>query len=646
MPITRDQPVVPDLTRVQRVLNDACQRLLAEQQPDGTWHGAIMYNAWTNGMFCILQRLLGEDREPTAALDWLEAHRSGQGQNGQPNGTWGVLDIPSPSFLEGTIAAEIALEIWGRGPFEEAWAYIDEQASGRLTSGIGLADPFTQSFATLASPWAPPGRGPYYDISEVLAPPLELLLLPRVFASSLPHLAGAWGQDALLALIVIATIASGRRLNIAELALLKKAEAQLLDDQNSDGSWYCTFLPTIAGTLAMHLLGYGADSPTIKRATDFISRLERADGYVARYKLPVWDTSIAILGLTSAGTSAAAPPLRRAGDYLLDAQTDTGGIPFQQENALYPDTDDTSYAVLALDRLDMGEREREKRRVMVKAVRWLGFMQGDDGGWAAFAKNQQKAVRGLLPVFKDDPATADVTGHVLSALALGPTEPRACAERTELALSWLEQMQLDQGGWFGRWGLTFTYGTAAVLMALRDLAAARAAQGGAQLPPGVVESAVGYLLSKQRPDGGWGEGYPSYYDFNAQEDTPSTVEQTAWTVLGLLAVPRSDATESAIARGVDFLLSKYDRATGWPRASYSVGAIWVYYNSLYPLLWGTWALAEYLRAQSAVSARPVASPATPVAAAAPANTRKRTKSQPATRDRGHRRASDKEGDQY
>lgn len=588
---TSTQSAIDDLTRARSVLSDACVRLLAEQQADGTWHGAIAYNAWTNGMFCIVQKVLGRP-EPSQALEWLSGHRNGLDTAGKPNGTWGIIDTPSPSFLEGTIAAEIALEVWGRGRLTEPWAYIDSQASGRLANAISLADPFTQVLAVLASPYAPMGTGPYYDITEVLVPPLELLILPRTFKTSLPHLAGAWGQDALLALVVMGTVLSGRRLNLAERALLAKAEAQLLNDQNADGSWYDTFLPTMAGTVAMHLLGHGPDTDVMKRATAFLDRLERADGYVARYKLPVWDTSIAVLGLTTAGIDPGALPLRKAADYLLRCQTGDGGIPFQQENVPYPDTDDTSFAILALNRINVGEREKDKARVIANAVRWLIFMQGDDGGWAAFAKNQQKAIRGLLPVFKDDPPTADVTGHVLSALALGLAEPRQSGDRAARAIAWLESLQLDNGSWFGRWGLTFTYGTAAVLMALRDLA-----QGGVHtsLPDVAIDAAVDYLLGKQHDDGGWGEGYASYYDFNAPDTAPSTVEQTAWTICGLLAVPPTPRIDTAVRRGIGYLLASYDTVAGWSDAAYSVGAIWVYRNSLYPLLWGVWALAEYLK---------------------------------------------------
>lgn len=59
----------------------------------------------------------------------------------------------------------------------------------------------------------------------------------------------------------------------------------------------------------------------------------------------------------------------------------------------YPDTDDTSLAVLALEQIDMGKAEGRKRRVIRDALQWLVYMQSDDGGWAAFPKNQARPIR-------------------------------------------------------------------------------------------------------------------------------------------------------------------------------------------------------------------------------------------------------------
>jgi squalene cyclase len=574
--------------RLDEVLQGAVGQLLALQNPDGTWAGGIMFNSWTNGMYCILHRVMGLPGEPGAALDWLENHRSGQDANGQSNGTWGIVDDPSLNFLEGTIVAEIALEIWGRGVRQEPWDFINQEATGRLASAMSLADPFTQMFAALASPFAPPGMGPYYSVSDILAPPLELMLVPRFLKSSLPHLFGAWGQDAVLGLMIMTTAASGQPVSLAKQVLLKKAEARLLRSQNEDGSWYGTILPSMAGTMAIYLLGYDIEHPVLQKAVGFLTALQRSDGYISRYKLPVWDTSLAVIALRAAGVEPDSPALRDAAQYLMASQTVVdGGVPFQRENPLYPDTDDTSFMILALNSLDLGELEGAKRVAIARGLRWLLYMQEDEGGWGAFSKGQSKPVRGRIPVFKDDPATPDVTGHVISGLSLGPLvgETRAAQEAIERGIAWLKQMQMDRGEWFGRWGLTYTYGTTAVLQGLHDV--------GEDMNREYVEMAVDYLVGAQQADGGWGEGYATYYNFAARETPPSTIEQTAWSLLGLLVVPRTPRVEQAITRGVQFLVDRYDPTGRWPESGYTAGALWIYKNTIYPLLWGIWALGLY-----------------------------------------------------
>src|SRR5262249_23899691 len=101
------------------------------------------------------------------------------------------------------------------------------------------------------------------------------------------------------------------------------------------------------------------------------------------------------------------------------------------------------------------------------------------------------------------------------------------------------------------------------------------------------------LLQTQKADGGWGEGYITYYDPSAPETGPTTPTQTAWKLLGLMAVPRTAAVDQAVEKGVQYLLNRYDFQNGWVQPEHTEGALWVYKNTLYPLMWGLWALSTY-----------------------------------------------------
>ena len=106
---------------------------------------------------------------------------------------------------------------------------------------------------------------------------------------------------------------------------------------------------------------------------------------------------------------------------------------------------------------------------------------------------------------------------------------------------------------YGSWGNCFTYGT---WFGIEGLVAA-----GEPLDSNNIQRAIQFLLSKQNPNGGWGESYvacvnkayPADGSGSIGEDG-SGVVQTAWALLGLLAGHCSD--KKAIDRGLAYLMRK------------------------------------------------------------------------------------------
>ena len=83
----------------------------------------------------------------------------------------------------------------------------------------------------------------------------------------------------------------------------------------------------------------------------------------------------------------------------------------------------------------------------------------------------------------------------------------------------------------------------------------------------MVSRAVAWLVAKQREDGGWGEDCDSYGDappgeFHG-EAAQSLPSQTAWAMLGLMAVGQVD--HEAVRRGVAFLQARRTRRAVGPR---------------------------------------------------------------------------------
>jgi squalene-hopene/tetraprenyl-beta-curcumene cyclase len=146
---------------------------------------------------------------------------------------------------------------------------------------------------------------------------------------------------------------------------------------------------------------------------------------------------------------------------------------------------------------------------------------------------------------------------------------------------------MEEGSWYGRWGMNYIYGTWSVLAGLN------AAGLDPQSP--AVRRAVAWLARIQNEDGGWGEDGESYkLDYKGYEKAPSTASQTAWALLGLMAA--GEVAHPAVARGIEYLQRHQakdgfwaeDRftATGFPRVFY---LRYHGYRKFFPL----WALARY-----------------------------------------------------
>ena len=114
------------------------------------------------------------------------------------------------------------------------------------------------------------------------------------------------------------------------------------------------------------------------------------------------------------------------------------------------------------------------------AIEWLRGMQCRNGGFAAFDVDNTYYYLNEIP-FADhgallDPPTEDVTARVVTLLArAGRSEDRAAIER---AMAYLRLEQKPEGGWFGRWGSNYTYGTWSVLTAFGQVGVPRERSGG------------------------------------------------------------------------------------------------------------------------------------------------------------------------
>jgi squalene-hopene/tetraprenyl-beta-curcumene cyclase len=420
---------------------------------------------------------------------------------------------------------------------------------------------------------------------------------------------------------------------VREAALRRSAE-WIIARQERDGCWGGIQPPWVYSLIALHLLGYGLDHPVISRGVAGLDRFtiweQSPDGPVRRLEAcqsPVWDTVLAMIALEDAGLPAGHPALLRAARWVLDEEIPgpgdwqvrrlglaPGGWAFEFDNDYYPDVDDTAEVLLALGRVawpsenggpaadaqrgagvaapaSVGDRQRAAGAT-ARALRWLEGMQSRDGGWGAFDADNTSSLVAKLP-FCDfgavtDPPSADVTAHVVEALASAGLGQTRAARR---GVAWLLRAQESDGSWFGRWGANYVYGTGAVVPAL---IAAGVRPG---KPP--VRRALEWLVARQNADGGWGEDLRSYDDPAGWAGRgESTASQTAWALLALIAAGGA-AEQASIERGVGWLAGSQRPDGTWDEPQFTgtgfPGDFYINYH-LYRLVFPVSALGRYLSA--------------------------------------------------
>jgi squalene-hopene/tetraprenyl-beta-curcumene cyclase len=390
-------------------------------------------------------------------------------------------------------------------------------------------------------------------------------------------------------------------------AALRRCAEWIIARQERDGCWGGIQPPWVYSLIALHLLGYGLGHPVIKRGLAGLDRFtiteDTPDGPVRRLEAcqsPVWDTVLAMIALADAGLPAEDPALARAASWIVAEEITgpgdwqvrrpglaPGGWAFEFDNDTYPDIDDTAEAVLALRRV-RGPGEDARAAAIDRGLRWITGMQSKDGGWAAFDADNTSELPTRLP-FCDfgavvDPPSADVTAHVVEALA---AEGQAGSRPARRGVVWLLRAQERDGSWFGRWGANYVYGTGAVVPAL--IAA------GVRPEKPAIRRAVTWLEEHQNPDGGWGEDLRSYDDPSLAGQGESTASQTAWALLALLAA--GEGAGPAVEAGIRWLCEHqrpdgtWDEpqftGTGFPRDFY------INYH-LYRLVFPVSALGRYL----------------------------------------------------
>ncbi|KAK7857880.1 lupeol synthase, partial [Quercus suber] len=127
----------------------------------------------------------------------------------------------------------------------------------------------------------------------------------------------------------------------------------------------------------------------------------------------------------------------------------------------------------------------------------------------------------------------ECTSSPVQALALFrkfyPKNRRTEISSISNAIQYIEDVQEPDGSWYSHWGICYTYGT-------RFAVGRLAACGRNYRNFSALHKSCEFSLSKQLPNGGWGESYLSSQNkvWTNIEGNRANLVQTAWALLSLI----------------------------------------------------------------------------------------------------------------
>ena len=631
---------------IAQAISRAQENLLQQQRSDGHWCGELMVDSTLCSDYVLFMHWCG-DVDPQLQQRCVRHIVRRQ----LPDGGWNIY-YGGPSEVNASVKAYFALKLAGCSA--DAPFMREARANIMRLGGIPQMNTFSKLYLALLGqfPWK---YLPTIPVEMVLLPswaPFHIykmsswsraMLMPLSIISHFKPTRVLPGEKQLHELYPLGTEQTDLRLPRSEpfwtwrnfflrvddtlkflhpLRLrpmrrraLEEAERWMLERIGEGSDGLATVFPAMLNCLiALRALGYSKKNPVyVKAEKDFAGLFvdDSEDFRIQPCFSPVWDTAINIIALAESGASAEHPALQKAAEWLVKREVrmrgdwtvnnphpEASGWAFEYDNVYYPDTDDTAMVLMAL-RLVRPQDRHSLDELFSRAIGWQLSFQCKDGGWAAFDKNVTTQWLEDVP-FADhnailDPTCSDLTARTLELFGYIDFDPNHPSVRN--ALKYLIETQEDDGSWYGRWGVNYTYGTWQVLRGLRAI--------GQDMTQDWILRGRDWLESCQNDDGGWGETCATYENPATKGIGESTASQTAWAVMGICAC--GDLDRPSIQRGLRYLLSSQQSDGSWEEPQTTgtgfPGVFYLKYDMYrqnFPLL----ALATYVNYRSGLGHQP------------------------------------------
>ncbi|KAL6985041.1 lupeol synthase [Sarracenia purpurea var. burkii] len=295
----------------------------------------------------------------------------------------------------------------------------------------------------------------------------------------------------------------------------------------------------------------------------------------------MWDVAFANQAIISSNLAEEfAPTLRKGHEFVKASQvqenpsgnysemyrhTSKGAWTFSMQDHGWQTSDCTAEGLkcaLLLSQISpelVGEKIETTR--LYDAVNVVITLQSSNGGFLAW--EPQRAFRWLEKLnpaefFEDvliEREYLECTSSAIQSLALfkklhpkhRTMEIDNCISR---AIKYIEDTQDPDGSWYGCWGICYTYGTWFAVVGL-------ATCGKKYHNSSTLRKACKFLLSKQLPDGGWGESCLSSANkvYTNIPGNKSNLVQTSWALLSLIDAGQAEVDPIPIHRGIRLLIN-------------------------------------------------------------------------------------------